>query len=59
MTTFNSPLVEYRERNGQEVTVVRTITEPDATHDREVLPMLVIRFPDGLEIEAWPFEIQD
>jgi hypothetical protein len=38
--------------------VVRQITEPDATHDAEVLPMYVIRFEDGVEIEAFPDEVE-
>lgn len=55
--TFQSPYDQYRERIGQPFTLIREITEPDAGHDAEVLPMYVIRFPDGEEIEAWPEEV--
>ncbi|WP_152346618.1 hypothetical protein [Brevibacterium sp. CFH 10365] len=55
--TFESPYDEYAERNGQSFTHVREISEPDDAHDPEVLPMHVIRFDDGVEIEAWPEEI--
>lgn len=54
---FDSPYEQYRDRNGQVFVLVREITEPDASHDAEVLPVYVIRFPDGVEIEAWPEEI--
>lgn len=57
MAKFKSPYEQYANRVGQEFELVRTITEPDATHDAEVLPMYVIRFADGEEIEAWPEEV--
>jgi hypothetical protein len=56
-TTFQSPYEQYKERNGQGCKVVETITEPDATHDEEVLPMYRVQFEDGATIEAWPEEI--
>ncbi len=54
---FDSPYEQHRDRIGQPFTLVRTIDEPDETHDREVLPMYLIRFADGVEIEAWPEEV--
>lgn len=57
VTKFHTPYEQYADREGQEFELVRTITEPDATHDAEVLPMYVIRFSDGVEIEAWPEEV--
>lgn len=45
-------------REGQEVTILWTITHPDATHDEEVLPMYVARFSDGHETELFPDEIE-
>lgn len=57
MSTFNTPYEQYADRQGQEFELVRAITEPDASHDAEVLPMYVIRFADGEEIEAWPEEV--
>lgn len=56
-TTFNSPFDQYRTRNGQSFTLMRVVDEPDDQHDEENLPMAVIRFGDGVEIEAWPEEI--
>lgn len=55
--TFESTYEQHAERNGQSFTHVRVISEPDDMHDAEVLPMHVIRFDDGVEIEAWPEEI--
>jgi hypothetical protein len=57
MNTFTTPYEQYASRNGQGFEFVRTISEPDSTHDAEVLPMYVIRFADGVEIEAWPEEV--
>lgn len=57
--TFWTPYSQYEARAGQAFDVVRVITEADATHDDEVLPMYVIRFTDGTEIEAWPEEVLD
>lgn len=57
MTIFKTPYSQYAGRDGQPCTIVRKITEADDRHDQEVLPMYVVRFPDGQEIEAWPEEI--
>jgi hypothetical protein len=46
-----------RSRNGQSVEVVRAIRKVDNAHDREVLPMFVVRFSDGLTIETWRDEL--
>lgn len=54
---FNTQYEQYKERNGQEFEHVRKIDEPDSSHDKECLPMYVIRFKDGFEIEAWPEEV--
>jgi hypothetical protein len=59
MPTFQTPYDQHADRNGQSYTFVRSITEPDESHDTEVLPMHVIRFADGTEIEAWPEEVTD
>ncbi len=56
--TFTTPFDQYSERKGQPFEVVGKITEPDADHDFEVLPMYRIRFADGVEIEAWPDEVE-
>jgi hypothetical protein len=45
-----------RDLNGHPFTIIRAITEADATHDAEVLPMYVIDIA-GTQIEAWPEEI--
>jgi hypothetical protein len=58
-TTFTTPFEQYRAREGQAFTVVRKITEADLEHDEESLPMYVIRFEDGAEIEAWPIEVEE
>ena len=57
MARFESPYDQYRERNGQTIEVIWCIEEGDAEHDEEVLPMFIVRFEDGAEIEAWPEEI--
>lgn len=49
---------ELRSRNGQRVTVMSVITEPDATHDAEVLPMYRVRFrSDGHQTETFGDEL--
>ncbi len=55
--SFTTPYDQYANREGQPFTVLRVIDQPDEAHDAEVLPMYVIRFTDGLEIEAWPEEV--
>lgn len=56
-TRFTTPYDQHKGRAGEPFMHVRTIDKPDATHDAEVLPMHVIRFEDGVEIEAWPEEV--
>lgn len=55
--TFQTPWSDHRDRIGQSFELVRIVDQPDDSHDAEVLPMYVIRFPDGVEIEAWPEEV--
>jgi len=54
-TQTDSTLVH---RNGEPVTVVRAIRHADNAHDLEVLPMYIVRFEDGTQIEAWCDELQ-
>jgi len=54
---FWSPFEQVREHNGKRFVILKKISKPDRTHDREVLPMYRIRFLDGIEIEAFPEEI--
>lgn len=54
---FKTDYSLYKHRNGQEITVVREITEPEEGFDAEVLPMFEIRFPDRHRIACWPDEI--
>jgi hypothetical protein len=56
---FQSPYDQYRHRIGDHFIVLKTFTEEDENHDLEVLPMFLIRFDDGVEIEAWPEEIME
>lgn len=58
-TTFSTPYNQYKDREGQAFTLIRIIDKPDETHDIDCLPMYVITFWDGVEIEAWPEEIMD
>lgn len=55
--TFQTPFDQFAHRAGQKFEVVRAFTVADDEHDLEVLPMYLIRFEDGAEIEAWPEEI--
>lgn len=57
-STFTTPYGQHKDREGQPFELVRVIDAPDATHDAEVLPMYVVRFADGLEVEAWPEEVE-
>lgn len=50
---------ELASRNGQTVTVIDTLNEPDDYHDAEVLPMHRVRFADGFEVEVWGDELAD
>lgn len=64
-STFQTPWSDYPERVGQTFTVVREITTPEEhpdgpdNVDPEVLPMYLIRFEDGVEVIAWPEEVED
>lgn len=54
---FATPHRQHADRRGQPFELLRAITQPDETHDPEVLPMYAIRFEDGAEIDAWPDEV--
>lgn len=61
---FNSPWTmgppncrDIRTRNGASFTLVREIWEAGPELDLECVPHALIRFADGLEIEALPEEI--
>lgn len=62
--TFTTQFEQYRDRIGQEFTVLRKVTRSNATsadrkeYDLEVLPMYKIRFADGHETSAWPDEVE-
>ena len=58
-TTFWTPFEQHADRVGEAFWVVREITEPDDSHDAEVLPMYEIRFVDGTRIEAFRAELFD
>jgi hypothetical protein len=55
--TFTTPYEQHRDREGQSFALVREITEAESDYDAEVLPMFIVRFPDGVEIPAWPEEV--
>lgn len=55
---FRTPYDQHADRRGQAFVIINKITEPDSTHDAEVLPMYRIRFEDGIELEAWPEEVE-
>lgn len=57
MNVFSSPYEQYNNRNGQSFELIKVIDIPDENHDAEVLPMFLIRFEDGVEIEAYFEEI--
>ena len=44
-------------RNGQACRVIRSIVAPDNEHDAEVLPMHVIEFADGAQLEVFDDEL--
>ena len=54
---FHAVYDQHSNRDGEEFSLVKVIDTPDESHDAEVLPMYLIRFNDGQEIEAWPEEI--
>jgi len=55
--TFTTTDSDLLDRNGQQVEVVRAIRHADTFHDLEVLPMYVVRFPDGEQREVWCDEL--
>jgi hypothetical protein len=57
MLIFRTPYDQFKHRNGQFCYVVKVIDQPDKDHDEEVLPMFLIHFEDGREIDAWPEEL--
>ena len=54
---FDTPYEDYQKYNGKSFEVVRRMSYADDDIDLECLPKWVIRFEDGVEIEAWPEEI--
>lgn len=57
MPTFRTVDTSHKARNGQQCAIVRTISEPDETHDADTLPMHVVRFSDGFELEVFDDEL--
>lgn len=55
--TFHALWEQTQDLGGLRFSIVRVITEPDDTHDEEVLPMFVLRMENGEETEAWPEEV--
>lgn len=56
---FHTHFEQMSEHNGKHFFIIGFIDEPDENHDAESLPMFRIRFEDGEEIEAWPYEVFD
>ena len=54
---FSTPYEQTKRHNGKRFRVLGVVTQPDATHDAEVLPMYVIELEDGDILEAWPEEV--
>jgi hypothetical protein len=56
--TFKTNDSTFKTLNGEVVTIVRTITEPEEGFDAEVLPMHRIRVEStGQELDVWPDEL--
>lgn len=55
--TFTTPYNQYADREGQAFQVVGTVN-PDTYDFDECGIMYRIRFEDGVEIEAWPEEVE-
>lgn len=58
--TFTTPYRQLADREGQPFTVIRLLGsdgEPVEGWDDEVLPAVEIRFPDGVQVTAWPEEV--
>lgn len=54
--TFTTPYEQYHERQGQSCEIVREVPHESFDYD-ECGPLYVVRFDDGIEIEAWPEEV--
>lgn len=54
---FDTPYEDYQKYNGQSFEVVRRMSYVNDNIHLECLPKWIIRFEDGVEIEAWPEEI--
>ncbi|QFG12772.1 hypothetical protein PBI_MIMI_298 [Arthrobacter phage Mimi] len=56
--TFKTNDSTFKTLNGETVTIIRTITEPEEGFDAEVLPMHRVRVEStGQEFEVWPDEL--
>jgi hypothetical protein len=57
--TYLSPYTEHKGRIGQPFTVKKYVTEPiPGEYDEEALPMYEITFEDGIELSAYPEEVE-
>ena len=54
----NMSVRHFEDRKGTTARVIGHIVESDENYDEEILPMYRIRFEDGLEIDAWPEEVE-
>lgn len=55
--TFAAKFDQHAERNGQQFTVLGAVN-PSTFDEAECGEMFVIRFADGVQIEAWPEEVE-
>jgi hypothetical protein len=55
--TFKTVHSILTHRNGEKVSILRTITEPEDGFDAEVLPMHKVEFEDGATAYCWPDEL--
>ena len=55
--TFAAKFDQHAERNGQQFTVLGALN-PSTFDEAECGEMFVIRFADGVQIEAWPEEVE-
>lgn len=56
--TFKTVDSTFKTLNGETVTILRTITEPEEGFDFEVLPMHQVRVEStGQVFEVWPDEL--
>ena len=56
---FSTQHDQYKDRHGQECTVVRPLRDGDEIDLHEVGPMFLIRFSDNAEISAFEDELID